>query len=164
MGAQRGTVYHTIMEKIPLQATDWDMAGIADFAEDLIRREILTAEEVQSVDLAKILRFLESPLGWRLRSADRVYREEAFNLRMDKDGEEIIVQGIIDCYFTEGDKYTLIDFKSDFVKDKPESIDELKEIYRPQLELYKEALEEIRGITVDETYLYLFAVDRAVKL
>jgi ATP-dependent helicase/nuclease subunit A len=116
------------------------------------------------VDLAKILRFLESPLGWRLRSADRVYREEAFNLRMDKDGEEIIVQGIIDCYFTEGDKYTLIDFKSDFVKDKPESIDELKEIYRPQLELYKEALEEIRGITVDETYLYLFAVDRAVKL
>ena len=83
---------------------------------------------------------------------------------MEKDGEEIIVQGIIDCYFTEGDKHVLIDFKSDYLTDKPENIAALKETYRPQLELYKKALEQIRGIRVDGTYLYLFAVDRAVRL
>jgi ATP-dependent helicase/nuclease subunit A len=164
-GAQRGIVYHAIIEKIPL-GTDWnwDIKRIADFAEDLVQREILSAEEIESVDLSKILHFLESPLGKRLLNADRVYREEAFNLLMEKDGEEIIVQGIIDCYFTEGDKHVLIDFKSDYLTDKPENIAALKETYRPQLELYKKALEQIRGIRVDETYLYLFAVDRAVRL
>ena len=162
-GAQRGTVYHAIMEKIPLQV-DWNRERIAEFVEDLVHKEILTAEEIRSVDLTKILHFLESPLGRRLQKADRVYREEAFNLLMEKDGEEIIVQGIIDCYFAEGEKYTLIDFKSDFVTDKPESIAALKETYRPQLELYRQALEQIRGVRVAETYLYLFAIDEAVKL
>jgi ATP-dependent helicase/nuclease subunit A len=164
-GAQRGIVYHAIMEKIPLGADwNWDIERVADFAQDLVRREILSAEEIESVDLSKILRFLESPLGKRLRNATRVYREEAFNLLMEKDGEKIIVQGIIDCYFTEGDKHILIDFKSDYLTDKPESIAALKETYRPQLELYKKALEQIRGIRVDETYLYLFTVDRAIRL
>ncbi|MGI6733705.1 MAG: helicase-exonuclease AddAB subunit AddA [Anaerovoracaceae bacterium] len=162
-GALRGTVYHAIMEKIPLQV-DWNRERIAEFVEDLVHKEILTAEEIRSVDLTKILHFLESPLGRRLQKADRVYREEAFNLLMEKDGEEIIVQGIIDCYFAEGEKYTLIDFKSDFVTDKPESIAALKETYRPQLELYRQALEQIRGVRVAETYLYLFAIDEAVKL
>ena len=163
-GAERGNVYHAIMERIPIKSENHSMESIEDFAESLIGREILTEEEVGTVDLTKILGFFQSPLGRRLCNADKVHREEAFNLLTEKEGEEIIVQGIIDCYFIEGDKCILIDFKSDFVTDKEENINALIERYRPQLELYKEALEQIRGLTVDEVYLYLFSIEKEFQL
>ncbi len=163
-GAERGSVYHEIMEKIPFPVVDEGLEGVKAFAESLIAREVLTQEQVGSVDLTRILRFFESPLGLRLRKADRVGREEAFNLTRERDGEKIIVQGIIDCYFVEKGKCVLIDFKSNYVGDQQKNIDGLTEVYRPQLELYKEALEQIRGFAVDEMYLYLFSADRAVKL
>lgn len=163
-GAEKGTVYHGIMERIPLKSDDYSMEYIEEFARKLIAMEVLTEDEVRSIDLTKILEFMQSPLGQRLRSADKVYREEAFNLLWEKDGEEVMVQGIIDCYFIEGNKCILIDLKSDYVKDKQESISALMERYRPQMELYKEALEQIRGITVDKMYLYLFSIEVAIEL
>ncbi len=163
-GAERGTVYHEIMERIPLKTEDYSIDSIEEFAESLIAMEILTEEQVRSVDLTKILGFFQSPLGVRLCNADKVYREEAFNLLTEKDGEEVMVQGIIDSYFVEGDKCILIDFKSDYVVDKRENINALIERYRPQLELYKEALEQIRGLAVDELYLYFFSLDKEFAL
>ena len=159
-GAQRGIVYHAIIEKIPL-GTDWnwDIKRIADFAEDLVQREILSAEEIESVDLSKILHFLESPLGKRLLNGPGL-PGGSFNLLME--GGKLSYK-IIDCYFRK-ETNTFDRFQIRLFADKPENIAALKETYRPQLELYKKALEQIRGIRVDETYLYLFAVDRAVRL
>ncbi|GAB1476276.1 helicase-exonuclease AddAB subunit AddA [Bacillota bacterium] len=160
----RGNAYHTIMEHIQLDADDYSVSSIENFTESLAKREILSEEDISLVDLGKISRFLQSGLGERLRKSEKVYRETAFNLMQESGGEEIMVQGIIDCNFIEDDQLILIDFKSDYTDGSEKSIKALVDAYRPQLLLYKEALQQIRKIPVKEAYLYLFAIEKEVLL
>lgn len=79
--------------------------------------------------------------------------------------KKIIIQGTIDCYFEENGKYILLDYKSNYTDIEEETgIETISEKYRTQLGLYKEALEKIRGIKVEEAYLYLFHLGRAVQI
>jgi ATP-dependent helicase/nuclease subunit A len=81
-------------------------------------------------------------------------------------GEKIIIQGTIDCYFEEDGKYILLDYKSNYVGDADDEaeIGRIAENYRVQLSLYREALEKIRGVKVEETYLYLFSIGKGVRI
>ena len=65
----------------------------------------------------------------------------------------MILQGITDCFFREGDGYVLIDYKTDKVRG---SGAKLRRKYEKQLELYKQAIEKLTSIPVKESYLYLF--------
>jgi ATP-dependent helicase/nuclease subunit A len=162
LGAERGTVYHRIMESIPFN-TEYDINAICNYIDDMVAREILTKEQVDLIDPVKIEQFFKSEIGIRACRSNEVYKEVSFNHLIKKDGEEIIVQGTIDCYFKENDKYILLDYKSNYVA-SDKSIEAMKENYTPQLKLYKQALQEIGGITVDEVYLYLFEIEKEVKL
>ncbi|NLP30292.1 MAG: helicase-exonuclease AddAB subunit AddA [Clostridiales bacterium] len=162
LGAERGTVYHRIMESIPFN-TEYDINAICNYIDDMVAREILTKEQVDLIDPVKIEQFFKSEIGIRACRSNEVYKEVSFNHLIKKDGEEIIVQGTIDCYFKENDKYILLDYKSNYVA-SDKSIEAMKENYTPLLKLYKQALQEIGGITVDEVYLYLFEIEKEVKL
>lgn len=162
-GAERGTILHKIMERIPFTAENKTVEEVECFAERLVEREILTREEKESVDLSLVADFFRSELGQRACRADRIFKETAFNLRKERGGESIIVQGTIDCFFREGGKWILLDYKSNYVREGAK-IQELMDFYRPQLELYKEALERIKGIEPDEVYLYFFLLGKAYRL
>jgi len=79
-------------------------------------------------------------------------------------GEPVTVQGTIDCYFREGDRWILLDYKSNYLEETERAEAAILEMYRSQLELYRLALEQIRGIKVDETYLYLFTLNKSIPL
>jgi ATP-dependent helicase/nuclease subunit A len=162
--ANRGIVYHTIMEHIPFDSQVLETDRIPLFIKGMVDKEILALEDVADIDISKVERFFKTPIGRRVCQAEEVFRETSFNLLKERDGEEIIIQGTIDCYFRERDKYILLDYKSNYVKDEEGSINALVQRYRPQMELYKEAIEQIRGIKVDEMYLYLFAIGKEVNL
>ena len=70
-----------------------------------------------------------------------------------------MVQGIIDCFFREGDKYILIDYKNSYIdpQRREEGLQRIKETYSAQVELYREALHSIKDGEVAESYLYLFS-------
>jgi len=162
--ARRGTIYHKVMERIPFSPGGMDEVQIRDFLLELVAGEYLTEEESSLVDPERISAFYHSEIGQRLCRAKEVYREVPFNLKQKKDGEDIIVQGTIDCFFKERDHYVLLDYKTNAVKDSPEVLDSLKEAYRLQLAYYKEALEAIRGIQIEESYLYVFEIGREIQL
>ena len=61
-----------------------------------------------------------------------------------------MVQGVIDCAFLEGDEWVLVDYKTDRVEDTKAFTDE----YRPQLKWYAEAIRDLTGKPVKETWLY----------
>ena len=73
-----------------------------------------------------------------------------------------MIQGIIDCYFEEGDGIVLIDYKTDFLLNDEEEI--LIKRYESQLNLYKEAIERITDKSVKEVYIYSFFKNKAIKL
>ncbi len=126
----------------------------------------------------KIYNFFNSKLGKRLLKAykeDRLIKRELpfftelssveYDLELNKDiysDEKIRLQGIIDCFFEEEDGIVLLDYKTDYVEE--EKIDVIVEKYKSQLNYYKNALEKITEKKVKESYLYLFSIDKEIKL
>ena len=170
-GAAFGTIMHACMEHLDFRkvgkALAADRAGaeriIEDRIKELVTAGVFTEEEAAVIHVEKILEFFSSDLGLRICSSENYYKERQFNIMHEKDGHDIIVQGIIDCYFEEedenGKKYLiLVDYKTNY---RTEGIED---VYREQMELYKEALEKATGLEVRESYLYLFSEDRALRM
>ena len=79
---------------------------------------------------------------------------------MEENGA--LIQGIIDCFFKEGDGLVLVDYKTTSTKErKPE---EVAESYSGQLGLYAKALERLTGLPVKEKWVYLLSVPGAYRL
>ena len=76
--------------------------------------------------------------------------------------EEVLIQGIIDCYFKEGEDLVLVDYKTGHVFGG--NVEVIIDRYRIQMELYKEALEKITKKKVKESYIYLFDIDKEVQI
>ena len=72
--------------------------------------------------------------------------------------EEILVQGIIDAFFYEGDEIVLVDYKTDRV----ETAEELIARYKVQLDSYEEALTRVTGKRVREKLIWSFALGEAI--
>ena len=169
--AQRGTIYHGFMERIDFsRAFREGVQYLEGEAEDFVRKEIFTDEEVRAVDLRKITAFFHTPLGQRcVRAFERgeLFREQSFNLRSKLAGEEILIQGIIDCCFLEEGKAVLIDYKTNWIdRSRPfeEEAERLKNVYGEQIRLYREALAKALGVPVDEAYLYLFSAEACIEV
>ena len=123
-----------------------------------MRREILTEEEASHVFVEKVVNFFKSPVGRRSALAKKLQKEKSFNILTDYRGTEVMVQGIIDCYFEEEGELILLDYKTNY------SSEGIEKLYRRQMDLYAEALEKGEGRYPKETYLYLFSQDRQVKM
>lgn len=169
--AEKGTIYHGIMERIDFARVAAEgLAYVQQAVSDTMEKTIFSETEIQAVDLVRITDFFESDLGRRAAAAfadGRLERERPFALQMDMDGEQIITQGIIDCYFEEGDGFILLDYKTNWIdSSKPfeEEAARLRGTYAKQMEIYKAAIGTATGKPVKEAYLYLFGAGVAIIL
>ena len=155
-----GTAVHLVLQQIDLRHTD-SVEAIKAEIDRLRSQEYLTAEESESIQAEQILAFFASPLGSRIRVAEKLWREFRFSLMTDvrellpgeTEQEKVLLQGVVDCCFEEDGKLVLVDYKTDRVSGK-EQIRERAEHYRIQLETYSRALERIFGLPVKEKILY----------
>ncbi|ATW23895.1 helicase-exonuclease AddAB subunit AddA [Candidatus Formimonas warabiya] len=159
--AETGTVLHFVMQHL-----DYGREDLAAQMEKMVAKDLLTAQQARSVDLDKIRRFLESPLGKRILASGNIYREVPFNIEIPCQelyaglvdeacqGETLLLQGVIDCFFVERDGIVLLDYKTDYVP--AGGIDRIRERYRLQIDYYARALEMLTGKKVKERYIYLF--------
>ncbi len=164
--AARGTAYHNVMEHIPFTSEGKSPKEIAAFIQGLAEKHIITASEALVVDPGKISAFFKSDIGKRAIAAKEIYKEAPFVLSTVYGGRDVYVQGTIDCFFKEGDSYVLLDYKSNYIDgSSPESEKQrLKDEYIPQLELYRQALEKIKGCPVKEAVLYLFGINDIIRI
>ncbi|MBP5427621.1 MAG: helicase-exonuclease AddAB subunit AddA [Clostridiales bacterium] len=161
-----GTALHFVMQHINFCNQD-----INGQIESMVTRGLLTKDEASSVDTRKIKRFIESKLGQRIKASNKINREEPFFLKIpcsevfdvsDSEDEYVVLQGVIDCYFEEEGYLVLLDYKTDFVRDKSD-ICRIKERYKTQIMKYKEVLEKLTGKEVRYQYIYLFSNDSVIK-
>ena len=158
-GAARGTVIHRFLSLVDLEAVR--QAGGAEttlsaLRDRLVREQVFTEEEAAWIRLDVIARFFESEIGKRMLSSPEIHREWDFNLCLRERG--MIVQGMIDCAFREGDGWILLDYKTDRITDEETFMEE----YRPQLEWYALALKELTGKPVKEKWLYALSVEKGL--
>lgn len=173
--AERGTLIHDLMmrldfRKAALHYTEESLKGLEKYLDQQLdwmeERQIITSDERTLIPKEKIMTFFQSSIGQRaLRSSD-LQKERPFALLRNINGEDVLVQGIIDCFFREGDQLVLLDYKTNAVRnpDDPLELAAMGEQYRQQLAVYKEALEESTGRKVKESFLYLFGADRELQI
>ena len=164
-GAQKGTALHYVMQSfVPFDGMDKD--SVCECISRLVRDNELTQEEADTVSPQAVLDFYSSPLGQRIMKSKRVVREAPFELEIFAssvydvdDDSKILLQGVIDCYFYEGDEIVIVDYKTDYYED----INEIKEKYALQLQYYKLAIEKICKKTVKNSYFYLFFTKSVIE-
>lgn len=168
--AETGTIIHFVMQHVDLKKVN-SINEIKEEIDIMVTKELLTYEEAEIVNPEKILRFFESSIGKRILKSHRIYREAPFILKkkaadviedLEDCTEELLIQGIVDCYFEEDDDLVLIDYKTGSVFDG--NIERLLRRYKVQMELYREALQVITRKRVKESYIYLFDIDKEVKI
>jgi len=167
---ERGTIIHFVMQHLDIRRVD-SLQAIKEQVQEMVAREQLREEDARVVDIQGIYRFFTSPIGQRIVQAPRVYREVPFNLvkkacdvipGLEDCQEDLLIQGVIDCFFEEGSDLVLVDYKTDYVTEGGR--DEVIERYRLQIELYGEALERILNRRVKEKVLYLFHLNEGIRL
>lgn len=172
--AERGTAMHFVMQKLDFSRVK-TMEQIKQQLKELVDDELLSKEEFKTIRVSKIFNFFKSNLGKRLLTAydngNEIYKELPFfteispldvdnTLPDDIKDEKVRLQGVIDCFFYEGDNIVLIDYKTDYVEFGNE--EEMISKYKIQINYYKSALKKITGKEVKESYLYLFYLDKEI--
>ena len=122
------------------------------------------------MDPERIAALFASPLGRELLKADGLQRKFKFSIVAPArdyypqagEGEEVLLQGVVDCWFETLEGITVVDFKTDRVGE--DGLAQRAESYRSQLTAYSRALEEITGRNVARKVLWFFHLDRAVEL
>ena len=145
--------------------------------EDSVRREVdrmvrqgfLTGKQGEMVDCRAISRFFQTEPGRKLMMGTPCIREFKFSILDDASrygddirGEQVLLQGVVDCALLEEDGITVIDFKTDRVTE--ETLPMVIDRYRPQVLTYGDALSRIYKKRIKGQYLYFFRMDRFVKL
>ncbi len=167
--AKRGTLVHLCMKNLDF-TQEYDLEKIELLIQDLKARQIITEKEADSIDSKTILQFTKSKIWQELKTAKEAHKEEPFYINVPaKDvvdvnvDENILVQGIIDLYYINSvDELVLLDYKTDFVKQGEEQI--LIDRHKPQLMLYKEALEGALNKKVSKVYIYSTALGKEILI
>ncbi len=158
--AEKGTVLHYVMQNIDLKFVSC-AAEINNQIKQMLKKEMISETEAKLIDVEQVLTFFHSPLGQRVCSAEKQYRELPFVIKNPGD-TTTLVQGIIDCCFVENGEWILVDFKTDRITD--DIIMEWSQSYEAQIHLYKRALEISSNLSVRAAYLYSFHLNREIKI
>ena len=149
--AEKGTLIHLTLQKLN-----------DDKIEETINNLKITREQKEFLKNNKHVfeNYLNSKLYDELKNAKEIHKEETFYLNIkNEQNVDILLQGIIDLYYiNSNDELILVDYKTD------RNVDEntLKERYKNQLMLYKNALEKYLNKKVYKTIIYSTFLNKEV--
>ncbi len=164
VSASIGIAYHTALQRMDLHTND--IAGELDRLQDA---GYLSPEEREHIATERLAALLASDLGQRIRRADRVEREVLFGIHVDAGslfaeteaaGEQIMLQGVMDCLFWEHDEIYLVDYKTGRYR----SAAEVTARYGAQLAYYALAVERMYGRRPAGKYLYMLDGDETIPV
>ncbi len=168
-GAEKGTAMHRFLECFDFVAENF-ADSVEKERERMVGSRLLTADEDRLLEESALSLFIKSPLALRMHEAalkKSLFREKAFVMEKEASGllpdagdERILIQGIIDAYFFEGNDIILLDYKTDHVR----KADILKARYESQLAIYGEALERAYQKTCREKIIYSLTLSEEIRL
>lgn len=168
---ERGTATHAFLQYADFKSLFDEISETGDFEKErcrVIRKGLMTDEQTELITAKNIKAFVNSDLFRRVISAQKIYREYRFTVRISGDltavsdpiiAEKIkvpheninsVLQGSIDLMFEEEDGLVIVDYKTDAGK----TAQEFADIYGLQLQLYKDAAEKLFDKPVKECYIY----------
>ncbi len=160
--AEKGTAMHRFAQHADI------LLARTDLATELARLENSGMIDRKLLNIPAIEKFIFSEVAERILNSEKVYTEKDFltpyNAAMalgDENyrGDEVLVQGVMDCILQNGDEITVIDYKTDFVH----SMDTLFRRYEKQLELYRYGAKQLFDTEKVKCILYSFHLDDFIE-
>ena len=113
--------------------------------------KILLSQKRNPSPLSSLLAFARGPLAEKMKTASHIRKEMPFSILLPahsfypkcEEGENIFLQGVMDCLLEYEKDFIIIDYKTD----RTMTEEELKEHYKIQLQVYGEAAEKLLGKT-----------------
>ncbi len=166
-GKDYGNALHGVMQYIDYTICG-EEAGVREQLQSLVERRLITQQQAELVPVAAIVQFFSTELGKKLQQG-KVLREFKFSVLVDGSlydealaGEQILLQGVVDCALIEPEGITVIDFKSDYVTE--ETLPDKVHLYASQVQTYAEALHRIYEMPIQKKLLYFFHLGRFVQV
>ena len=160
LATAHGSAVHSAMQFIRYEACT-DEAGVRRELARLTQAGLLTPEQAAMVSPAQLAAFFATPIGHKLAAGTSHIREFKFSILdggekygQGLEGEQVLLQGVVDCALLEPDGITVLDFKTDRVTEQ--TLPQAAARYRLQLETYAEALTRIFQQPIKAKYLYFF--------
>jgi ATP-dependent helicase/nuclease subunit A len=144
-----GNTYHFIMEKIDLKRVS--LKEIEKQIEEFVKIGYIDNRQKEILNVNSIFNFYNSEVGKRLLKSKEIKREIPFTYKYK---ENLLVQGIVDLYFEEGNDLIIVDYKTDKINASNERL--LLDEHKNQLKIYADALEILTNKKVIGKYLYFF--------
>lgn len=167
-GTAYGSAIHSVLQYIRFSECG-SVDGICKEVARLAKEGFLSNEYAQIVDCDMLFAFFETPVGRKVRQCEQVLREFKFSILddtkkyySDVPGEQILLQGVVDCAIIEEDGIIVIDFKTDYVTE--DTISDTAERYRVQVCAYAAALKRIYQKPVKSAMLYFFSMNQFVEV
>ena len=158
-GREYGNAIHALMQYMDYTACT-DTAGVAGEIRRLVEQQFVSQELADRIRPQKIAAFFQTPLGQKVRTGNIVREfkfsilEDAASLAPELSGEQVLLQGVVDCALIEDDGITVIDFKTDYVTEQ--TLPSVVDRYRLQVQAYAQAMERIYRKPVKQAFLYFF--------
>ncbi len=179
--AEKGTATHVFMQFCDFENVEKN--GIDEEIARLTEKRFILPSHAEMIDKSAIKAFFDSALYKQMKNAVTLSREYRFNIKLPaadftenpilkeqvKD-DFVFVQGVIDCYFRDAEgKLYLLDYKTDRVPREIRGNEEKEtffftEKHSSQLSYYKKALERLTGEKVYKTFIYSFALGKAISI
>lgn len=167
---RRGTLTHIVLQHLDLASAE-SVEQIRVQMDHMEEQGLISAEEKKLVKVSKLVQFLQSEMGRRLKAnASALQREFTFSVLVPSEelllekgsGEKLLLQGAIDCWFEENGQVILVDYKTDRIADG--TLEEHVERYRPQMRAYAVALREMIGKPVAQAVLCFLDAGQSVEV
>ena len=163
-----GKVMHAAMQFLRYENCG-SVQAVQREVERLTAEGLLSDDQAAAVNCDHIAAFFQTEEGQLLRNGAEHIREFKFSVLDDAahygislEGEQVLLQGVVDCALIDRDGITVIDFKTDRVSE--ETAESAVMEYRLQVETYAEALSRIYGLPIKAKKLYFFQLKRFVTL
>lgn len=160
--AHRGTVVHHFLSLVDLSllqaGSDLQEAMKAE-KQRMMQLNLFSPDELAVIRESEVAEFFRSEIGQRLLASNEVRREWNFNLLVP-EYNDMILQGIADCVFMEGNGWILLDYKTDTHATEAE----MRLKYTEQLEWYARAISSLTEKPVLEKWIWALSVGEAYRI
>ena len=179
--AKAGTATHIFMQFCDFALTE--AHGVRAEAARLVREGFLHPDDAERIRYDEAEAFFRSDIYKKMASATMLRREMRFNVRLlasdfassDEDralyeGEDLLVQGVIDCFFCDGNgDITVVDYKTDRLSayeltHPSAAAEKLLARHAHQLTYYASAVGAMFGKAPKHVYIYSMPLGGTVEV
>ena len=142
-GAIFGKLVHRLFEKL-----DWGQPGLIEKMAEIEGKDLGATGPMIKRAGEMVKEALNSPLLQRVISLGNYQKEVPFTYK----NNGTIFEGVMDVVFREGDNLVVLDFKTDLIK--KDDLNSKIEHYKPQTDVYSDAIKAIFGQPPKEVILF----------